>query len=782
MRASAVVLSGILACVSCARNPEVAKRTYLKGGNEYFEKGKFQEALIQYGNARQQDWQWGPSHYKLGLTYLKLGRLSDAVPALRRAIDLLPTESPDHWDAVIKLSEIYLAAASADQEVLEDVAKYCGQLLRRDPNSFDGHRLSGDLEYARAALQFQAGHRKEGQDLLDAATGEYRKADRINPGQQGTSMQLARSLAIKRNFAEAEKLYRSVIEKDKTSQSAYAELYRLFLFQNRPAEGEQVLKLAYQNNPKQPDFLAMLAMHYIGQGRNGEVRGVVQQIKAHAGDFERAYLRTGELYLRMGDRDAAVREYREGIARDPKKTSTYLKRVAEVLLQQGKRAEAAEANSQILKDNPKDIEARGLAAAFLLDKGDVTTAMAELQAVLAGAPDNASAHYNLGRAHALRGELELARQQFSKAIELRTGDIRARLALAQLQVNSGDFDAALQGARQVLATDGVNINAQLVEAAALTGLKKFGDSRKVLDSILNANPGSTEALLQRGALNLAERRFPDAEDAFRRAYQMNPADPRGPMGVVDTNMAQGRTEKALAFLQAETDKAPNSVDLRLALGDTAVRAGRYELAIREFQKALPLLEKGSKTWGDVCVRIGESYRRQGDLHRATQVLQDARQVLPDHVEILSRLAMVLDSAGRKTEAREVYEAVLTRDPDNGLVLNNLAFLLAENGGNLDDALLKAQRARQLLPHLDAASDTLGWIYLKKNLGDSAIPIFEALVAKQGNRSTYHNHQGMALAQKGHKTTRAIEELQQALKSKPDKDEKEKIQQTLRRLS
>jgi tetratricopeptide (TPR) repeat protein len=151
------------------------------------------------------------------------------------------------------------------------------------------------------------------------------------------------------------------------------------------------------------------------------------------------------------------------------------------------------------------------------------------------------------------------------------------------------------------------------------------------------------------------------------------------------------------------------------------------------------------------------------------------------VEILSRLAMVLDSAGRKTEAKEVYEAALTRDPNNGLVLNNLAFLLAENGGDLDDALVKAQRARQLLPHLDAASDTLGWIYLKKNLGDSAIPIFEALVAKQGHRSTYHYHLGMALAQKGHKT-RAIAELQQALRSNPDREEKEKIQQMLRRLS
>ncbi len=64
-----------------------------------------------------------------------------------------------------------------------------------------------------------------------------------------------------------------------------------------------------------------------------------------------------------------------------------------------------------------------------------------------------------------------------------------------------------------------------------------------------------------------------------------------------------------------------------------------------------------------------------------------------------------------------------------MALNNLAFLMAETGGDLDDALTKAQRAKQLLPSLYEISDTLGWIYLKKNLADKAIDIFKDLVAK-----------------------------------------------------
>ena len=227
-------------------------------------------------------------------------------------------------------------------------------------------------------------------------------------------MQLARALAAKGDFPAAEALYRRVIGKDKTFQYAYTELYRIFLFQNKRAEAEQLLKTAFQNNPKQFGFLTLLAMHYYGQQRRDDMVGVLNQIKSHAKEYDQAYLTVGDFYLRMGDGDSAIREYREGIAKDAKKKSTYQKRVIEVLMRQGKRSEAAELNAQILKDTPNDNDARGLAATFMLDKGDVAKALAELQAVVTRAPENPVAHYNLGRAHQARGESEQARQQFRR--------------------------------------------------------------------------------------------------------------------------------------------------------------------------------------------------------------------------------------------------------------------------------------------------------------------------------------------------------------------------------
>jgi tetratricopeptide (TPR) repeat protein len=768
-----------LALVSCSRDPNVAKRRYLESGNKYFDKGKFKEARIMYLNAKAKDQRWGPAYYKLGLTALKLGSLTEAVNAFRRAVELLPATEADHWDAAVKLSEIYLAVAH-EKTYLDEVEGYCNALLKRDPNSYDGHRLTGDLDFARATEQFKVANKDEARASLDKAVAEYRKAEAIKPGQVGVVMQLARVLATENQFPEAEKLYRGVVEKDKTLQLAYTELYRLLMFQGKAADAEQVVKLGAQNNPKQFAYLTLLAMHYYMQKRREDMVGILNQIKSRAKEFPQAYLTVGDFYLRMGEGDSAVREYREGMAKDVPKKATYEKRIIEVLMRQSKRTEAADLNSQILKDDPNDNDARGLAASFMLEKGEVTKALSELQAVVTHSPDNPIAQYNLGRAHAARGEWEQARQRFQKAIDLRPEYILARLSLAQLQVTQGDFDAALKSAQAVLAIDPNSNVARLIASAALMGQKKFGDSRQLLDSMLKANPSSPEVLFQLGVVNLAENKYKEAEDSFRRAYELNPANSRGLMGVVETEMAQNHPDQAMQLLQTESAKAPNRMDFVLALGNTAVRSGKFDLAVSYFEKVAAAMQKGSKVQGDLYLRIGETYRRKGDFTSAIVALQKARAILPDNGVVLSTLALVLDSAGRWSEARQVYEVILKLDPNNGVVLNNLAYLLTEHGGDLDDALTKAQRAKQLLPNLTEVSDTLGWIYLKKNLTDAAIDIFKDLVNKVPTQAVFRLHLGMAYSQKGDKT-RALKELQDALKYNPTKGDRDKIQQLITRL-
>jgi len=778
MRTVALVLAAALALVSCSRDPNVVKKRYLESGNKYFERGKYKEASIMYRNALQKDLRYGPAQYKMGLTSIKLGQLAPAVQYLRRAVDLLPADQPDHWDAVVKLTEIYLAAAPGKQ-YLDEAAGSVEQLLKRDPNSFDGHRLSGDLFFVRVADALRTAQKEQAKANLDQAIAEYRKADAIKPGQVGIQMQLARAQSAEGDFAAAEQIYRQLIQQSKNAEFAYTELYRLLMTQGKADEGEQVLKLAAQNEPKQYSFLTMLAAHYFTRGRREDTVKVLDEIKSHAKDFPAAFVSVGDFYLRMGDYDAAVREYREGIAKDAGQKTTYQKRIIELLMRQGKRAEASELNAEILKADPNDNDARGLAATLLLDKGEINRALTELQAVVARAPNNAVAHFNLARAHEARGELEQARQEFQKAVDLRPDYLLARMSLALLQLRRREWDGALHTAELILAADKGNVNARLIQSAALLGEKRVADARALLDQMVKAYPKSADVYYQFGLVNLADKRYPAAEDAFRKSYELNTANSRGLMGVVEVYLAQNKSGQALAMLQTESDKAPQRADLHVALATAAVMAQKFDLAIAQYQAVLPLVGEAPGARSDLYLRLGDTYRLKGDLANAVTALEQARKLQPENPAVLGTLALALDTAGRKSDARQAYEAALKVEPNNGIALNNLAFLIADSGGDLEQALSLVQRAKRLLPNLPEVSDTLGMIYLGKNLSDNAIDIFQDLV-KKDPRPMFRLHLGMAFSQKGDKP-RALQELRQALKGNPSREEKEKIEQLMSRL-
>jgi tetratricopeptide (TPR) repeat protein len=75
---------------------------------------------------------------------------------------------------------------------------------------------------------------------------------------------------------------------------------------------------------------------------------------------------------------------------------------------------------------------------------------------------------------------------------------------------------------------------------------------------------------------------------------------------------------------------------------------------------------------------------------------------------------------RNKEAMAHYEEAIRLEPGLAVARNNLAYLLAEEGGDLDRALDLAQEAKAILPDNPNAADTLGWVLYKKGLASAAI--------------------------------------------------------------
>src|SRR5690606_28609725 len=160
--------------------------------------------------------------------------------------------------------------------------------------------------------------------------------------------------------------------------------------------------------------------------------------------------------------------------------------------------------------------------------------------------------------------------------------------------------------------------------------------------------------------------------------------------------------------------------------------------------------------------LADLYARQGRLDEA---LAEFRGIVSRDRSAIGAQTMVgilLDAQGRRDEAIQTYEATVNAHANAPVAANNLAFIYAERGENLDMALQLATTAKQRLPEDPSVDDTLGWIYYRRGQPRQAIPYLEASAAKQPDAAEVLYHLGMAYAAAGdrslaHETlTRALE--------------------------
>lgn len=777
----------VLCLISCSRDPKVVRQGYLESGNKYFDHGNYKAASLMYRKAVMTDPRFGEAYYHLALTELKQQQVANAVGALRRAKELLPHSGNDYIDANVKLAEIDLVVANVTEkeqskiQFLDEAREIRDLLLKQNPNSFEGTKLDADMDFIDAIQLAKKSKIPESKEKMTLAIATFRKALKLKPGNVETMLALAKTLTLYSELGEAEQIYKDVIDKDKTRLAAYNELYRLYLAEGKRQDAENILLREIATHPKDYNLQTTLAAHYFSANNRVEMTKVLNNLKSHFKEYPEAFMRAGDFYFRIGDADQAIRQYEEGMSADPSHRVDYQKRIIDALIRQGKTALAYEKVKDILKSNPKDAEARGLEASFLLDHNEVDAALPKLQSVVTASPENFVAHFNLGRAYFSKGELEPARQQFEAALKLRPDYMPARLALTQLALRRGDADAALKYAQETLKMNPGNGESVLLEAAALLQKGQYDEARMWLERILKANPNQADTLLEMGVLDLMQNRYKDAEDVYRKAYAVDPSNLRGLKGIEEVYFRQNQPDKALQVIADEVKKQPQRPDLKTQLAIVEVRAKQYDKAIADYQSVIGYYKDAQLEQADIYHQIAITYSLMGDYNNAIENMQKARKLAPASIGYVANLAEFLDKTGRQQEALTSYRDAMKIDPNNAVVLNNLAYLLTSTGGNLDEALTLAQRAKQQLPNLQEVSDTIGWIYIKKNLSDSAIEIFRDLNNKVKDNSTYHYHYGLALAQKGDKSDAALE-LKKALQYEKEKTEEGQIKELLQKIS
>lgn len=766
----------------CNLDPETAKVRFVERGNEYFKNEKYKEASIMYRNALKKDLKYGEAYYRLGLVHkrvgfqmpVKAGDIIQAVNSFRRALEDDRISQESRVDTMAQLAEIFVwyyttNPEEQDKEFLnKEVATLRDKFYEMDPESFDGKRLDG-------FLALTSGKFDEAITFFESAMAAR---DGDDPGLKLAIM----GIKMRQGKAEeAEALARDIIAKDPKYGPAYDALYLHYMVTRRPEMAAAILEQRDTAMPGNLGVLMKLAQHYrvFGQmdKRNALLKKVSDDPKLFNGGREAAIRHL----FQFGEWDTAISFAREGLKSEPAKSKTYNNFIAEALLKTGDRAGAEKVVESTLADDSEDAVALALKGQILLDSKDAAkakTALADLTKAVTAQPDNVVIRYDLGRAYLAAGDMEKAINEFRQAVERRPTYAPAQLALAKLYYLRREYANSIAAADRVLSAtrakpspDGI-----LIKALAQIAVGDVEKAQELLTRGISLYPGIADLHFELGRIYLAKKQMGPAEASFRKAVEAKPTDFKGMTGLAEVYAQQGRMDYAIQFLNDQLKTVENPVLLRNAIGNLYVRKGDLDAALKNYLE----LSKTVPDSADLNMRIGEVYRRMGDLQSAVTYMQRSSELDPNNLSPVMQTATILDQMGRTREATTAYQKALRIDPENIVALNNLAYMQAETGGDLDLALRYAETAKRKAPGNLQIDDTLGWIYVKKNLTDNALVIFRDLVKKQPGNPTFRYHLGIAYAQRGD-AVRAKEELGAALKASPTTKEAEEIRKALSRL-
>jgi Flp pilus assembly protein TadD len=735
---------------------------YIERGNSFAASGKFDEASLNYRKALQNDANSAEAYFRLGLSEIKLEHLRDALAELHRATDL----APERDDIRRELGELCLSGLIANPKLskipyqcLKDVS---GQFLAKDPASYSGLRLKGYIA------------------LFDKRMGEaidcFGRTNQMKPNQPDVAISLVEALIQSNREQDAERIARDFIQANPSYGAAYDALYAHYSERGRMADAEEIWTLKVAKNPGQPAFVTDLARLYWRQGRQKDSLNLIAKLLATPGKRASTYLAAGDFYGSIAHWQEARNQFEEGMRAAPQQKELFQKRIANVLLMEGKPAEAASVVDQILKQQPHDREAIAIRAGLLVARKDpqsVAAGIAAYKEAVETAPDDSSLRYKYGQALAVNGDLSGAKLQFEEAVRIRPDYADPRKALAEFALKQNKPGETVRLCDEAIELDPQDSSSRLLKAVASARLGRDSDARNELNTVLRSSPNNSGALLQLALLDIHRGYSKDAEAVLTRLGAIQPALAAGGFAVLFA--AQGQIDRAVEALKRVNLTSQDSSLIHNMLGALALHANRNDVAINEYKTLLA----DNPDSPELLLSLSEAYRRRGEWNNSIAALERVQKVEPQALMPIALLASDLESAGRPDLAVAQYRRALTLEPDNPKVLNNLAFLIVETEGDVNEALRLSQRAVQQAPNDPQFADTLGWVYLKKNMPDGALQIFNNLVAKHPNDPAFRYHLGAALIQNGAQAKgRAF--LESALAKGPSKEDAEKIHALLKK--
>ncbi|MGJ4947750.1 tetratricopeptide repeat protein [Bradyrhizobium sp. HKCCYLS20291] len=311
---------------------------------------------------------------------------------------------------------------------------------------------------------------------------------------------------------------------------------------------------------------------------------------------------------------------------------------AVALYRAGRHADAQAICREILALLPDHFDALHLLGVVALDGGQLELAEQALTRAVEIEPRHAEALSNLGLALFSRRRYEEARKCQERAVALKPNLLVALTGLGNTLMHLGLPGEAIAAHDRAIALKPDYADAHCNRGMALLPLARNVEANQSFDRALQLNPRHMEAMFGKGLASINLRHSDDALVAFDAALAIRPRAAQVLAQRGRLHQQAGRFDQAMADFNAALAIDPRHEVALMGFAQLSVIRDNIAPAMDACRKVLELNPQSEVAW----TWLGECFCKQGDLAAGLQHFERALEIKPDFGDAITAKIFLLD--------------------------------------------------------------------------------------------------------------------------------------------
>ena len=476
---------------------------------------------------------------------------------------------------------------------------------------------------------------------------------------------------------------KNALQQDPKMLAGYLLLGKLELARGDAAAAEDAFGKALQLGVSRSEIALPMAQALRDQGKyDALLERFPPESVAGSRRLELLVLR-GHAYKGQNDLTLAAQSFEAALAIDPKYAPA-LASYADLLAEQGKRAEAVRLVDSALALAPDDARIWNLKGSLAHGGGDRGAARAAYAKALALDPSHIDAR--IARASLLieLGRLDEAEQDIATLKKIAPAEPRANYIRAVYLAQRGDRDGAREALNQTTSALDVVPREVLKQRAPLLllvgGLAHYGlaqqeKARSYLEDYLRMYPGHAGARKVLGSALLAQQDYQAAISVLEPVAKGRAGDPQAYTLLAAALMGRRQYSSANHYLELALRASGDAPGVRAELGLSLLGAGQADAALDHLQQAF----KKDPGQGRAGVALAVLNLKRGQAKQAVEVMEAVTRREPRNVSAQNLLGLARAGAGDLKGSRAAYEKAIALDKGFAPAQLNLARLDVTEG-------------------------------------------------------------------------------------------------------